>query len=110
MSLPYQPLSVVTSQRLLELRHGLGLFPWLRPRDGRALAALEPVGTPWCDTVRTFAWPPQLDASMSNSWLNVWEHGCCLTLLVCFGSAFLRSGGAGVVGSRRARVVVGRTA
>ena len=59
--------SVETSPRLLELRHGLDLFPWLRPRDGRALAALEPVGTPWWHTVCTFAWPPQLSTGMSNS-------------------------------------------
>ena len=59
--------SVVTSPRLLELRHGLDLFPWLRPRDSRALAALEPVGTPWWHTVCTFAWPPQLSTGMSNS-------------------------------------------
>ena len=65
--LPYPPLAVATSQRLLDLRHDphapQDVFPWLRPQDGRALAALEPVGTPWSDTVRAHAWPPQLSTA-----------------------------------------------
>ena len=102
--------SVATSPRLLELRHGLDLFPWLRPRDGQALAALEPVGTPWWHTVCTFAWPPQLDAGMTDGELAVEGlGGCVLSDAACvFG--LVCSGGAGVVGSRRARVAAGRTA
>ena len=61
----------MTSQRLLELRHGLDLFPWLWSRDGRALAALQPVGTPWWHTVRTFAWLPQLSTGMTDGELTV---------------------------------------
>ena len=96
--LPYQPLSVVTSQRLLELRHGLDLFPWLRPRDGRALAALEPVGAPWWHTVCTFAWPPQLDAGMTDGELAVeclggcvFSDAVCVCLVWCAAAALASS-------------------